>query len=938
MEVSLSTLLSKARGDLTATQVRSYMLRHKAKFAFRMKPHGKKDHLKVQIQGAWYEIEPFYSYSSQGKVQDFKLKLLPMRDSEIPMELQGVFTIREWNNAWAGNLGQYSMFKAKYLSKKRVGNKWVYKYKDDPKKKFPRKERSVPTKLHPKLIQLIQGSTLGEFLTFVSEHKGSMGDATVSDILGHISAASEGGIDLKRIRKQLMEGGETYFLYKVSPTDLDIEEAETVDYEGYDYEKPIVVGKDGYVIDGRHRSLAAISEGATEMPAYISAKELYRQVKGLQKAKPRKYISRKRVGNKWVYKYKDDDDGQKQKKQSIWAGLSAHFGLDEGSVKNIPLQAYSALKVKEKLDMDKQSWVNHMFQYFNNKDGWDKALSTGKNPGGKWNSKAMQFLYGFYGTKKAKEKQQAVNSLPAKKKETVLSKSFMSWFGDWMHNPGDSSKVVDKNGIPEEQRPIKVYHGTARGGFQAFSKKKSQGGIYGKGFYFTEDEGIATEYTKKDTDDEYNKRAMVTKLIDARTGKEIKFDQAFLQAVWDSDVKGLEEKKAVGENPTPTTGHLSSNPNYNEYFEKMIENSAGKEYTTEELVETYDNTEVESYGGRMASPSSGSRGTGKSALLNTVIRHLEEQGVELKLEEYPPQVYEVYLNIKNPCDMDSIITQEQFKQFQDIAGDKGLYMDDISEYDFWKETLGKDYALNFNEYTMDDFVKIRDYMRNLIREEDYTDWTGREYKAGDPVFPVMHLSTSDKLTWGELQYIMTNAQQFNNAATFTEDIKGMGFDGIKHTGGYNIGTKNHTVWIGFEPNQIKSTEAQDFDAKDDNIYKAQGKKYISRKRVGGKWVYKYRQDKPRPAAGGPAAPRASVAEKKKIRKQFRKKIDRLQTLLLTGKMAQAATAFTAILKFVQEYKLTLLLRAQDLSDLAQAEKKLLKANRKKIKIRRKNNV
>jgi hypothetical protein len=37
----------------------------------------------------------------------------------------------------------------------------------------------------------------------------------------------------------------------------------------------------------------------------------------------------------------------------------------------------------------------------------------------------------------------------------VRTKSFLDWFGDWLNNPEDASKVVDKNG-----EPMVVYHGT----------------------------------------------------------------------------------------------------------------------------------------------------------------------------------------------------------------------------------------------------------------------------------------------------------------------------------------------------------------------------------------------------------------------------------------------------------------------------------------------
>jgi len=92
--------------------------------------------------------------------------------------------------------------------------------------------------------------------------------------------------------------------------------------------------------------------------------------------------------------------------------------------------------------------------------------------------------------------------------------AFKQWFGDWEKDPENASKVVDaKTGEPKETydipgdgskvtgkdgKPIVVYHGTAHGGFRSFDKEKQVAeSLYGPGFYFTEDNGVAAEYQKK---------------------------------------------------------------------------------------------------------------------------------------------------------------------------------------------------------------------------------------------------------------------------------------------------------------------------------------------------------------------------------------------------------------------------------------------------------
>ena len=63
----------------------------------------------------------------------------------------------------------------------------------------------------------------------------------------------------------------------------------------------------------------------------------------------------------------------------------------------------------------------------------------------------------------------------------VRTKSFINWFGDWINNPSEASKVVDKNG-----EPLVVAHFT-NNEFNKFDKSfigKTDIGDYGKGFYF----------------------------------------------------------------------------------------------------------------------------------------------------------------------------------------------------------------------------------------------------------------------------------------------------------------------------------------------------------------------------------------------------------------------------------------------------------------------
>lgn len=58
-----------------------------------------------------------------------------------------------------------------------------------------------------------------------------------------------------------------------------------------------------------------------------------------------------------------------------------------------------------------------------------------------------------------------VNAIQAKAK--VYTNSFKAWFGDWVNDPNNSSKVVDENG-----EPLIVYHGTKQE-FEQFSPEET---------------------------------------------------------------------------------------------------------------------------------------------------------------------------------------------------------------------------------------------------------------------------------------------------------------------------------------------------------------------------------------------------------------------------------------------------------------------------------
>ena len=73
----------------------------------------------------------------------------------------------------------------------------------------------------------------------------------------------------------------------------------------------------------------------------------------------------------------------------------------------------------------------------------------------------------------------------------VRTKAFINWFGDWINNPNEASKVIDING-----EPLVVYHGSEES-FDTFDITyfgKIDNGDRGRGFYFTPNPNIASRY------------------------------------------------------------------------------------------------------------------------------------------------------------------------------------------------------------------------------------------------------------------------------------------------------------------------------------------------------------------------------------------------------------------------------------------------------------
>jgi 3'-phosphoadenosine 5'-phosphosulfate sulfotransferase (PAPS reductase)/FAD synthetase len=469
----------------------------------------------------------------------------------------------------------------------------------------------------------------------------------------------------------------------------------------------------------------------------------------------------------------------------------------------------------------------------------------------------------------------------------VLDADFKAWFGDW--EAGEGSKVTKPDGSPAEQYgqpPTKVFHGTPAGGFKFFSKEKDKGyNIFGKGFYFTEDEEIATEYTKKDADD---KVAFTTHYVDSQTGEEI-------PDLWPSAEAALLRK--VGEQKNPNWDPaivwaiVRAEDHSPEWQKPGHKWGAGRPVNVRKLIQEYweptgqddpkivqqvmDRVEklqpamlaTVNWGGMfLQNYWKSKRQVSMSAQVQGAKRLHLLLGKEIKNAKrvYPKEeVFEVYLNIRKPIEMEQPVPKRELKSLSKLDADDdrkrlqesldvvnvrlkaippglggmaaratvqaditsierrlaeatdvgSVYVDDLIAHSDFSALDGK---AGIKEYTVpithEAFLALKQYLVKKTAGETY---------QGKQVLGLLHLTPPNVLTWGDVHYIMTNAHHYETGKKqFRQWAEKRGYDGIGHTGGWNIGKKAHKVWIAWEPNQIKDTTSTGFNPATDDITKA----------------------------------------------------------------------------------------------------------------------
>lgn len=119
-----------------------------------------------------------------------------------------------------------------------------------------------------------------EFAAYVD--RPGFGGKSIAEITEMIDNNSHNHLDVNAIKTTLAQGGQQYYLTHVDPKSLYVQDEghlEGVRSEAFDQSKakPIVVGDNKFIVDGRHRNVNAKKSGSGRILAYVPAKHFYNQ-------------------------------------------------------------------------------------------------------------------------------------------------------------------------------------------------------------------------------------------------------------------------------------------------------------------------------------------------------------------------------------------------------------------------------------------------------------------------------------------------------------------------------------------------------------------------------------------------------------------------------------------------------------------------------------
>ena len=366
----------------------------------------------------------------------------------------------------------------------------------------------------------------------------------------------------------------------------------------------------------------------------------------------------------------------------------------------------------------------------------------------------------------------------------VRSKAFIRWFGDWINDPANASKVLDENG-----EPMIVYHGSDSYGFNTFNPLKSDDKL---SLFFSDNKGIASTYTKhipilnnylrnKLLDNgaitliESNKWEELTELINSLYGFKPLLD--WLHGESDKDYYQVELKETLEHIKNNNLSSQDAKALLDEVWDFQQKNHKKGAYSIKVFahkgqynIKIIDNYEHENSG------------------------HIVEEGVifegskESLIDsiQNETKIYGVYLNIKNPLEVNGTNDEGITSNWNNLnfVGDDGIRPGiTVSRRDIWGNVIPG--TKQFRQ-----------------RTRDITKYANQKGYDG-----VIFENISDKGPYSNKYEQLTDQDVLQDTINDGVDF----YDNLKRN--------RSKVIVAYSPNQIKSAEnVGTFETREDNIY------------------------------------------------------------------------------------------------------------------------
>ena len=366
---------------------------------------------------------------------------------------------------------------------------------------------------------------------------------------------------------------------------------------------------------------------------------------------------------------------------------------------------------------------------------------------------------------------------------SIRAQAFKKWFGDWETNPETASKVVNEDSEPQytyqtpedvsrvtdaEGTPLVVYHGSMHNHFNVFDPNKvGNYNLFGKGFYFTESLEVAKEYARKTNG--VNDEVSYEHIISLRVPND-KRDQYF------ADYRALA---------------ASMEYNLPQYKQAKLGGiDAGKSaFLRTGLIAPLVESE---YGGPEESGLGLAKRQDVASFYFTSVAALEEKYGYITFPD--SSVKALYLNIRNPKNLDAIVSSEEVKDLMKWAAKE-------------KRPEGQGTCQFYAKHIHDKIPEATAKKYRLPYDANFTESSVYKYaKAMREANPDLFAGVPDgQLSWQAAVWILTDgAASSTRVDAVNRYFRQHGHDGICHTGGWNIGQQPHKVWVAFEPTQIKA--------------------------------------------------------------------------------------------------------------------------------------